>query len=187
MSQFTKAKYSCLWSETTQVKSLVAIMSEHEDNDVRMMEMDKNRSPLQKNEYEYYKTNFSKLEETAKSVTTYLNDDDVAGLEESVKRVEAARLRKRFVVENAKIYDDIKADVKSGNFQSAIESLDRLINDMLIQGVDKSDEETWRTDIVEKQKAKEAEETQKKVEALNEKISSSCLAVLLISLKRRIR
>lgn len=169
MSQFTKAKYSCLWSETTQVKSLVAIMSEHEDNDVRMMEMDKNRSPLQKNEYEYYKTNFSKLEETAKSVTTYLNDDDVAGLEESVKRVEAARLRKRFVVENAKIYDDIKADVKSGNFQSAIESLDRLINDMLIQGVDKSDEETWRTDIVEKQKAKEAEETQKKVEALNEK------------------
>ena len=169
MSLFTKAKYSCLWSETTQVKSLVAIMSEHEGNDVRMMEMDKNRPPLQKNEYEYYKTNFSKLEETDKNVITYLNDDDVAGLEESVKRVETAKLRKRFVVENAKIYDDIKADVKSGNFQSAIESLDRLINDMLIQGVDKSDEETWRTDIVEKQKAKEAEETQKKVEALNEK------------------
>lgn len=169
MSQFTKAKYSCLWSETAQIKSLVAIMSEHEDSDVRMMEMDKARSPLQKNEYEYYKTNFSKLEETDKSVTTYLNDDDVAGLEENVKRVEAAKLRKRFVVENAKIYDDIKADVKSGNFQSAIESLDRLINDMLIQGVDKSDEEIWRTGILEKQKAKEAEETQKKVEALNEK------------------
>ncbi len=169
MSLFTKAKYSCLWSETTQVKSLVAIMSEHEDSDVRMMEMDKAKSPQQKNEYEYYKTNFSKLEETAKSVTTYLNDNDVAGLEENVKRVEAAKLRKRFVVENAKIYDDIKADVKSGNFQSAIESLDRLINDMLIQGVDKSDEEIWRTGILENQKAKETEEAQKRAEALNER------------------
>ncbi len=169
MSLFTKAKYSCLWRETTQVKSLVAIMSEHENSDVRMMEMDVAKSPLQKNEYEYYKTNFSRLEETDKSVTTYLTEGDVVGLEESVKRVEAARLKKKFVVENANTYDEIKADIKLGNFQSAIESLDRLINDMLIQGVDKSDEETWRTDIVEKQKAKEAEETQKKVEALNEK------------------
>lgn len=169
MSLFTKAKYSCLWRETTQVKSLVAIMSEHENSDVRMMEMDVAKSPLQKNEYEYYKTNFSRLEETDKSVTTYLTEGDVVGLEESVKRVEAARLKKKFVVENANTYDEIKADIKLGNFQSTIESLDRLINDMLIQGVDKSDEETWRTDIVEKQKAKEAEETQKKVEALNEK------------------
>lgn len=169
MSLFTMARYSCLWSETAQVKSLVAIMSEHEDSDVRMMEMDKNKSPLQKNEYEYYKTNFSRLEETDKSVTTYLNDDDVAGMVESVKRVEAARLKNKFVVENAKIYDDIKADVKSGNYQSAIESLDGLINSMLVQGVDKSDEETWRADIIELQKAKEAEEAQKKAEEVNER------------------
>lgn len=169
MSLFTKAKYSCLWSETTQVKSLVAIMSEHEDSDVRMMEMDKAKSPLQKNEYEYYKTNFSKLEETDKSVTTYLTEGDVVGLEESVKRVEAARLKKKFVVENANTYDEIKADIKLGNFQSAIKSLDSLINNMLIQDVDKSDEEIWRTDIIEKQKAKAIEEAQEKAKEENER------------------
>lgn len=168
MSQFTKAKYSCLWSETTQVKSLVAIMSEHEDNDVRMMEMDKNRSPLQKNEYEYYKTNFSKLEETDRSVTTYLD-------------VDAFKL-KRFRDGNAETYDKVREAENAGDYKTAVHIIEGLIKEMLIMRLDKSDEEAWKENLINKQNAEDEAEAQKRKEEAEEKkkeVLSGGLAVFI--------
>lgn len=168
MSQFTKAKYSCLWSETTQVKSLVAIMSEHEDNDVRMMEMDKNRSPLQKNEYEYYKTNFSKLEETDRSVTTYLD-------------VDAFKL-KRFRGGNAETYDKVREAENAGDYKTAVHIIEGLIKEMLIMRLDKSDEEAWKENLINKQNAEDEAEAQKRKEEAEEKkkeVLSGGLAVFI--------
>mgnify|MGYP005750648327 CR=1 FL=1 len=153
MSLFTKHNYSCLWRETEQINRLVAILSEHDNDDVRMMEMDNGKSPLGENEYEYYKTNdkFSVLIEPNKRIKTYLN--------------EAQMRRDSFRKEKSDIYEAIKDAEEKGEFRQAITLLNGLINDMLIRGLEKVEEEERVSRLAQKQEEKDKQQQQMQEDA----------------------
>lgn len=153
MSLFTKLNYSCLWSKNEQMSKLVAILSEHDNDDVRMMEMDKGKSPLGENEYEYYKKDdkFSVLTEPNKHINTYLD--------EAQMRINSFRKEK------SDVYEAIKDAEEKGEFRQAISLLNNLINDMLIRGLEKVEEEEWVSRLTQKQEEKDKQQQQIQADA----------------------
>lgn len=126
------------WRQTEEVRTLMAIMSRHDDACLRMMEMDKNKSPnkKKKNEYAYYSrnANFSKLKEELKSASSFVSEDDRKLVEDRKKQLEGVRRqrerverKKLFEIENAGAYDDIFQKRKEGNFDVALKELNNLI------------------------------------------------------------
>ena len=66
------------WNKTEAVEHLLAIASEHKDDCLRMMEMDKKKSPIGANEYLHYSknTNFSRLTEELKPSRSFLTEEE---------------------------------------------------------------------------------------------------------------
>ena len=93
------------WRQTEEVRTLMAIMSKHDDACLRMMEMDKNKSPIKTNEYVHYskKRNFSKLKEKLKSASSFVSEDDRKLVEDRKKQLEEVR-RQRERVERKKLF-----------------------------------------------------------------------------------
>ena len=71
MSVFTYENYQKIWAQTESITQLVNILSEHTDEEVRMMEM---------KEYAYCKnenkTAFNKLQEKDVQIHSWLTDED---------------------------------------------------------------------------------------------------------------
>ena len=158
MSLFTESNYSCLWRDTEQISRLFAILSEHEDGDVRMMEMDNGKSPLGKNEYEYYKKTFSLLHEPKVCVKTYLDESAVVEIDSQLKSAETFKRLSMFRKEKSDIYEAIKNAEEKGEFRQAISLLNGLINDMLIRGIEKVEEEEWVSRLAQKQEEKDKQQ-----------------------------
>lgn len=124
------------WRQTEEVRTLMAIMSRHDDACLRMMEMDKNKSPIGENEYAFYSKNknFGKLKEKLKSACSFVSEEDRKLVEERRKQLkevrrqrERAGRKKLFEIENSCAYDDIFQKRKEGKYNVALKELDDLI------------------------------------------------------------
>lgn len=71
MSVFTYENYQKIWAQTESITQLVNILSEHTDEEVRMMEMKEYASCKNEN-----KTAFNKLQEKNAQIHSWLTDED---------------------------------------------------------------------------------------------------------------
>lgn len=71
MSVFTYENYQKIWAQTESITQLVNILSEHTDEEVRMMEMKEYASCKNEN-----KTAFNKLQEKDAQIHSWLTDED---------------------------------------------------------------------------------------------------------------
>ena len=169
------------WRQTEEVRTLMAIMSRHDDACLWMMEMDKNKSPNEKNEYAYYSrnANFSKLEEKLKSACSFVSEEDRKLIEERKKQLEEVRRQRErverknlFEIENAGAYDDIFQKRKEGNFDVALKELNNLITRLNTNSLDCEKEEALVQEITrEKSEAEKREQEDKKKEKQKERES----------------
>lgn len=169
------------WRQTEEVRTLMAIMSRHDDACLRMMEMDKNKSPNKKNEYAYYSrnANFSKLEEKLKSACSFVSEEDRKLIEERKKQLEEVRRQRErverknlFEIENAGAYDDIFQKRKEGNFDVALKELNNLITRLNTNSLDCEKEEALVQEITrEKSEAEKREQEDKEKEKQKERES----------------
>lgn len=97
MSAFVKYKYGKLWTETDETKNLLAIMSEHDDKSVRVMQMDRAKSPYGVNEFNHFSknSNFCKLSETLKSIIPLVTTEEVLPLVKIRKKNDFKRKHKQ--------------------------------------------------------------------------------------------
>lgn len=169
------------WRQTEEVRTLMAIMSRHDDACLRMMEMDKNKFPNKKNESAYYSrnANFSKLEEKLKSACSFVSEEDRKLIEERKKQLEEVRRQRErverknlFEIENAGAYDDIFQKRKEGNFDVALKELNNLITRLNTNSLDCEKEEALVQEITrEKSEAEKREQEDKKKEKQKERES----------------
>ena len=169
------------WRQTEEVRTLMAIMSRHDDACLWMMEMDKNKFPNEKNEYAYYSrnANFSKLEEKLKSACSFVSEEDRKLIEERKKQLEEVRRQRErverknlFEIENAGAYDDIFQKRKEGNFDVALKELNNLITRLNTNSLDCEKEEALVQEITrEKSEAEKREQEDKKKEKQKERES----------------
>lgn len=169
------------WRQTEEVRALMAIMSKHDDTCLRMMEMDKKKSPICENEYAFYSKNkkFSKLEEKLKSASSFVSEEDRKLVEERRKQLEEIRRqreraerKKLFEIENAGAYDDICRCRKEGNFDVALKELNNLITRLNANSLDCKKEEALVQEITrEKSEAEKREQEDKEKEKQKERES----------------
>lgn len=171
------------WRQTEEVRTLMAIMSRHDDACLRMMEMDKNKSPnkKKKNEYAFYSrnANFSKLKEKLKSASSFVSEDDRKLVEDRKKQLEGVRRqrerverKKLFEIENAGAYDDIFQKRKEGNFDVALKELNNLITRLNANSLDCEKEEALVQEITrEKSEAEKREQEDKEKDKEKERES----------------
>lgn len=169
------------WRQTEEVRTLMAIMSKHDDTCLRMMEMDKNKSPIKTNEYVHYskKRNFSKLKEKLKSASSFVSEDDRKLVEDRKKQLEEVRRqrerverKKLFEIENAGFYDDIYNKRKESRFDEALRKLNDLIMRLNASSLDCAKEEALLQEISgEKSEAEKREQENKEEEKQKERES----------------
>ena len=169
------------WRQTEEVRTLMAIMSRHDDACLRMMEMDKNKSPIKTNEYVHYskKRNFSKLKEKLKSASSFVSEDDRKLVEDRKKQLEEVRRqrerverKKLFEIENAGAYDDIFQKREEGNFDVALKELNNLITRLNTNSLDCEKEEALVQEITrEKSEAEKREQEDKEKDKEKERES----------------
>jgi hypothetical protein len=121
------------WISSQPIKSLVAIALEHNDADVRMMELD---------EYKDYKSNnhFSRLHDVSNGLPSAFNRKDV------------------FKKQHAGEYAQIEALCNNNEFEKAKPILEKLIERLELEHISADDENKLLSEIEEKIKAKEEQE-----------------------------
>lgn len=167
------------WRQTEEVRTLMAIMSMHDDTCLRMMEMDRKKSPIGKNEYAFYSKNFRKLKENLKSASSFVSEDDQKLVEDRKKQLEGVRRqrerverKKLFEIENAGAYDDIFQKRKEGNFDVALKELNNLITRLNANSLDCEKEEALVQEITrEKSEAEKREQEDKEKDKEKERES----------------
>lgn len=169
------------WRQTEEVRALMAIMSKHDDTCLRMMEMDRKKSPIKTNEYAHYSknTNFSKLKEKLKFASSFVFEEDRKLVEERRKQLEEIRRqreraerKKLFEIENAGAYDDICRKSKEGNYDVALKELNNLITRLIANSLDCEKEEALVQEITrEKSEAEKREQEDKEKEKQKERES----------------
>lgn len=169
------------WRQTEEVRTLMAIMSKHDDTCLRMMEMDKKKSPIGENEYAFYSKNknFSKLKEELKPAHSFVSEEDRKLVEDRRKQLEEIRhqreraeRKKLFEIENAGAYDDICRKSKEGNYDVALIELNKLITRLIANSLDCEKEEALVQEITrEKSEAEKREQEDKEKEKQKERES----------------
>lgn len=169
------------WRQTEEVRTLMAIMSRHDDACLRMMEMDKNKSPIGENEYAFYSKNknFGKLKEKLKSACSFVSEEDRKLVEERRKQLkevrrqrERAGRKKLFEIENSCAYDDIFQKRKEGKYNVALKELDDLIIRLNASSLDCEKEKALLQEITcEKSEAEKREQEDKEKDKEKERES----------------
>ena len=163
MECFTRKELSQKWRETEQTTMLVNILSEHSDDDVRMMTL---------KEYGDIKnTSFEKLEEGGKRIASLLPAD--------FERIFSDR---EFRAKNKEMYDRAKARWDEGKLDEAKNIYDDIILLRLQNGLDTDDEDAKKKEIeveiaeIEEKKKKERQE--KEEAERKEKLAKGLKAML---------
>lgn len=141
LSEFSRNHKQGSWKDAVQPNRLVSIMSEHEDADVRMMDMNNPNG----DEYKKARENFSTLEEPVRKVNSLLTDEYLA-----------AKHKADFMREHEQDYELIMAAESEENYSDAKDRLNELIDELDRQRLDKAEEETWLAELQKKEKEKAA-------------------------------
>ena len=152
MSVFTYENYQQLWAQTESITQLVNILSEHTDEEVRMMEMKEyGDSKFEK------KNPFNKIQEKGTPIHSWLTDEDkdkIRDLALKAKGERAEREARRLLSEQ---YALAKSCVEIKDFQKAKELYNAIMDELLKKGINIEEERQIVADI-EKQIAKQEEE-----------------------------
>ena len=173
MSVFTYSELpsKAMWTNTEQITTLMGILGEHDDKDMRIMEIN---SKVYGKEYIKAKRHFEKLTEKAVPVTSFLSDID----KEHVKEASAAYQREQNILRlkerkrqwlnaHQADYAAAQALVASGHYDEAYTKYEAMVRELRISGLDTTDEERLMVKVRESQNA-EIEKQQKEAQALEE-------------------
>ena len=150
MECFTRTNLQIKWSKTNQIKMLVGILSEHNNDDVRMMEL-KEYGEASKNIY--FQQLKKAVKETDRGIISLLTPDFEEKLQDEVFR------RK-----NKDLYVKAETLEKDGKLEEAKGVYETLINERFRCDLNTDREETKKKDIEEKiaeQVRKAAEDKEK--------------------------
>lgn len=122
MTQFTLSHNEGTWVNTPSITALANILSEHSDSDLRMMEL---------KEYADYRrnTNFSKLQEGGKHFLSTISHNEI------------------YRIRNAETFSNAALLLRENKLSEAKEAYGKIIDQMLLQGIDCSSEEKVLADI----------------------------------------
>lgn len=155
MSVFT---HTCLpskvmWTNTPQITSLMSILSEHEDDEMRVMEIN---SKKYGKEYSNAKQNFSTLEEKAIPIISLFTNNE----KEKIKQQILQERKVQWATENKPDYDEAKKLFNEGNFSKAIDKYNTIVKELISLGLDTAEEKDEINRIQDCQKAEEAKREQ---------------------------
>ena len=159
MEYFTREKLRQKWSKTEQVKALVGILSEHTNDDVRMMTLD-----------DYGKVSkepFQNLKEGNRGLTSLLSQD----FDKEYKK-------KRFVDEHKGKYEEAERLKQEGELSKAINVYNELIRQLNIEGLSTDEERKINEEIKAAIKKKEKEEEEEREKARNARRAQGLAAQL---------
>lgn len=112
------------YCSSESIRTLVGIASEHSDEDVRQMEMDKNRSNLKVNEFDYFSKveNFSQLKEILRPLKTSIDEE-----KETERKMETVMNKIRMLMDSSGLKGC--TGVSCGDNVQEIRALQAKIND----------------------------------------------------------
>lgn len=164
---YTELPAKVMWTNTPQVTTLVGILGEHENEDMRVMEIN---SKDYGKEYIEAKRHFDKLTEKTVPVTTFLFDNDKEAVKkesaEYEKELATQKLKdrkSRWITEHKPDYADADSLFNGGKYDEAIAKLNAMVDELRILGLETADEDA----LIEKvHNSKNAEFEKQQQEAL---------------------
>lgn len=151
MSVFT---HTCLpskamWTNTPQITSLMSILGEHEDNEMRVME-------IKDKEYSRAKQNFNTLKEKDIPINSFLTSSDL----QEIREKELKERKVQWTVDHNSDYEEAKKLFNEDKFSQAINKYYNMVNELKSLGLDTTEEKDAINRIQECQKAEEAKREQ---------------------------
>lgn len=176
---YTELPSKVMWTNTVQIAALMGYLGEHDDEDMRIMEIN---SKVYGKEYIEAKRHFNKLTEKVVPVKSFLSDID----KEEVKKVSfnyreeqaAQRLKERkkqWCAAHQSEYAEAQALAASGQYDKAYTQYEAMVKELHISGLDATDEEVLMNKVHETQKA-EIDKQQKEALVLEEQAKQQKLA-----------
>lgn len=126
MSVFTYENYQQLWAQTESITQLVNILSEHTDEEVRMMEMKEyGDSKFEK------KNPFNKIQEKGTPIHSWLTDEDKDKIRDLALKAKGERAEKEARRSLSEQYALAKSCVETKDFQKAKELYNAIMDELL--------------------------------------------------------
>lgn len=155
MSVFTYENYQQMWAQTESITQLVNILSEHEDCEVKMMEM------KEYGESKFEKKNpFNKLSEKGSPIHSLLTDEEKEEVRSKAAKAKEERGQKEIRNGHKADYQEAQHFIEAGDFQSAKDKYNEIIDDLMMHGVI-CDEENKKIAEIELLIAEQKEKEQK--------------------------
>ena len=157
MSVFTYENKQQMWAQTESITQLVNILSEHTDEEVKMMEMKEyGDSKFEK------KNPFNKLQEKGTPIHSWLTDEDKDKIRDLALKAKGERAQQEAHRLLSEQYALAKSSIEAKDFQKAKELYNAIMDELLKKGINIQKEREIVADI-EKQITKQEEE--KKLQA----------------------
>ena len=155
MTEFNYELKKTKWAQAESIKQLVNILSEHEDSEVKMMEI---------NEYgnikDINKNPFNLLTENEHPVHSLLTDEELEEIESFAEKAKMERRQREARLALEKDYNDAENFLNAGEYQKAKDCFNTIIDELLKRGIN-SDEENQKIAKIEQLIAKKKEEEEK--------------------------
>lgn len=165
MSVFTYENYQQLWAQTESITQLVNILSEHTDEEVRMMEMKEyGDSKFEK------KNPFNKIQEKGTPIYSWLTDEDKDKSRDLALKAKGERAEKEARRSLSEQYALAKSCVETKDFQKAKELYNAIMDELLKKGINIQEERQIVADIDEQIAKQEEEKKQQAAKAAQDAI-----------------
>lgn len=160
MSVFTYENYQKIWAQTESITQLVNILSEHTDEEVRMMEMKEyGDSKFEK------KNPFNKLQEKGTPIHSWLTDEDKDKIRDLALKAKGERAQQEARRSLSEQYTLAKSYVDAKEYQKAKELYNAIMDELLKKGINIQEESQIVADIEEQITKQEEEKKQQAVQA----------------------
>ncbi len=177
MSVFTYENSKQLWAQTESITQLVNILGEHDEEDVKMMEL------TAYGESKFEKDNpFNRLKEKGSPINTLLSEEEkeaVKVLSLKAKEERAGKEAREALSQQYKLAEEHEAN---GQLQEAKAVYNQITDELLKKGIDLQPENQKIADIeakiAEQEAAKKEQEEQAAQEAKAAKLAAGLAAVL---------
>lgn len=149
MSAFTYENSQQLWAQTESITQLVNILGEHDDSEVKMMEM------KEYGESKFEKRNpFNQLKEKGTPIHSMLTEEDKEEVKELALKAKGERAQKEARKSLAKEYEQAKEYLNANDFSNAKSKYNGIIDELLKKGINIQEE----TEIIAEIDAKIAQQ-----------------------------
>ena len=163
MSVFTYENYQQLWAQTESITQLVNILSEHTDEEVRMMEMKEyGDSKFEK------KNPFNKIQEKGTPIHSWLTDEDKDKLRDLALKAKGERAEREARRSLSEKYAQAKSCTEAKEYQEAKELYYAIMDALLKKGINIQEERKIVADIDEQIAKQEEEKKQQAAQAAQE-------------------